>query len=57
MCMTFCCNPEINVTFCSAATHSCLGLKYLDTGYLVNATPLTVFAGSFLNFACVFVKV
>ena len=49
MCMTFCCNPEINVTFCSAATHSCLGLKYLDTGYLVNATPLTVLARSFFK--------
>ena len=33
------------------------GLKHLDTRYLVNATPPTVLAGSFLNFAGVFVKV
>ena len=43
--MTFGCNPQIIVLFLSQY----LGLKYLDTGYLVNATTPTVLDGSFFK--------
>ena len=58
MCMNFGCNPQINFYhfFCSvdlvifglkAFRLSFSGLKHLDTGYLVNATPPTVYPDIF----------
>ena len=50
----------LRLTFCyfffAVRTSSFLGLKHLNTGYLVNATPIFL-AGSFWNFAGVFLKV
>ena len=43
--------------FFAIQTKSFMGLQHLDTGYLVNTTPLTVLTESFANFAGVFVKV
>ena len=44
MCITFGGNPQINFCHVFAVwTLSSLGLMHLDTGYLVNATPSTVF--------------
>ena len=45
------------VTFFAVLTLSFMGLKHSDTGYLVNAIPLTVVPGSFWNFAVIFVKI
>ena len=48
MCMTFGCNPQINFCyFIRSSDLIIMGIKHLDTGYLVNATPPTVLAGSF----------
>ena len=56
MCMAFCYNPQI--IFCRFFRSLDLVISVLKAfRHLVNATPLTVLAGSFLNFAAVFVSV
>ena len=57
MCMTFGCNPQI--IFCYFIRNSdliILGIKHLDTGYLVNATRPTILARSFLKLCRCFVN-
>ena len=40
--MPFCCNPQIIFCYFYLSEFSHFGLKHIYTGYLVNATPLTV---------------
>ena len=47
MCMVFDCNPQFYCRHFLLNSHLVLfGLKHLDTGHLVNATPPTVLVGS-----------
>ena len=46
MCMTFGCNPQIFCHFFHSL-NVVIFKVYINTGYLVNATPLTVLPRSF----------
>ena len=58
MCTAFVCNRLANLCYLLHSSHFViLGIKHLDTGYLVNTTAPTVLFELFLNFASVFVKI
>ena len=54
MCMTFVCNPQINICHFFAARTYFFGLKQIETRFLVNATRSTFLPESFCNLASVF---